>query len=585
MNTYTQQNQTVPNRSVFSKRSNQSHLSATVDGGPETLLAKGLQSLTHRSVQARQAMQLQVMADSYAQRQLWFRSTHIPHAARQPSVRQSPGTYTGQTIIQGNFLDKKNKKDEFMRSVNAQHYLKRPWEFWAFRSIKKAISAYENTEVDPRGINIDKAKTSIKDLYRVVQGEKNRISRFGVLIDQLEKEIKAITDDFDYYERMSGELQGDEWKSDPQTIFEFKTEIMARLAKYGGSEAVRKGDKAINRGIVYALKSLDNNLSNVGFDLKNKIGEENYEYGTVQKDKNNRISVSITPAHQALLDDFDMLKNFLKDKAAVLNALIPLGDKIKKLTNQGMPIHEAFQQALRFFERQAGFDKEPVVPLGILPAKVFTQLLSQGNILDDFGAGLQHGEYSHRLQWIAIIKVWTSRLINLANPPIDIYKKMNLPPFAYGRTGNSMWGKLMDKGTSAESDTYGAPGTLNKDLMLMDPTFDSQSGVGHAEWGDINDRKFIETLDKKLTPIGEALNKIKRMRLDLAQEAELTEDESHHKNWKGYGVPTASMVDKYAANLVNLEHYQDLDWPSEAHDNPFGAQASQANPWRILEKR
>ena len=82
MNTYIQQKQTVPSRSVFSKRSNQSHPSATVDGGPETLLAKGLQSLTHRSVQARQAMQLQVMADNYAQRQLSFRSTHIPHAPR-----------------------------------------------------------------------------------------------------------------------------------------------------------------------------------------------------------------------------------------------------------------------------------------------------------------------------------------------------------------------------------------------------------------------------------------------------------------------------------------------------------------------
>lgn len=82
MNTYTQQKQTFPSRSVFSKKSNQSHPSATVDDGPETVLAKGLQSLSHGSIQTRQAMQLQGMADNYAQRQLSFRSTHIPHAPR-----------------------------------------------------------------------------------------------------------------------------------------------------------------------------------------------------------------------------------------------------------------------------------------------------------------------------------------------------------------------------------------------------------------------------------------------------------------------------------------------------------------------
>jgi hypothetical protein len=135
------------------------------------------------------------------------------------------------------------------------------------------------------------------------------------------------------------------------------------------------------------------------------------------------------------------------------------------------------------------------VPLiiGSIHPTDFMVLLKHGYAFKDVGAESAHGEFTHRLQWYAIIEAKGE--LNLANAPIDLYKKMwfrstlgsrNLP------TGCSlyMWMALLDNLSSAEeasnastvawtSNTFNSPEEMNKALTRRD-----YSAQGRLDEGD-----------------------------------------------------------------------------------------------------
>ena len=117
--------------------------------------------------------------------------------------------------------------------------------------------------------------------------------------------------------------------------------------------------------------------------------------------------------------------------------------------------------------------------LGGLDGRTFNSvLLRHGYQFKDVGAGPYHGEYSHRLQWFAIMR----RNLGLTNTPLEIFRSLgymtakadrNVPP---GRH-LYLWEMLFDCGTSDQNaidvsgtlaycnQTYNSPEILNTRLM------------------------------------------------------------------------------------------------------------------------
>ena len=177
--------------------------------------------------------------------------------------------------------------------------------------------------------------------------------------------------------------------------------------------------------------------------------------------------------------DFDKMKSIVDDRALMIALLVPLADEItrelkreKNLT--GKQKYEKLLELLTFYEMVVGFKPVSVIPLGILPGETFVQLIGEGHVLDDYGAGIVHGELTHRLQWHALARAMTRDFTSPRNPteswhytPFQLYQRMNQPPFSNYRSGAgaSKWGAILDRGVTSTDTSYGLPGTFNRDLL------------------------------------------------------------------------------------------------------------------------
>lgn len=112
-------------------------------------------------------------------------------------------------------------------------------------------------------------------------------------------------------------------------------------------------------------------------------------------------------------------------------------------------------------------------------------LLAHGYQFKDVGAGPNHGEFTHRLQWSAICHAIKLGDLTLANTPIVLFKRMGgLDSGASANLADGMrlyiWEALFDNfrteqnarnnGTMAwSSDTFNAPETMNLELVKVRP--------------------------------------------------------------------------------------------------------------------
>ncbi|CAN7760140.1 LirA/MavJ family T4SS effector [Paraburkholderia sp. SIMBA_054] len=142
----------------------------------------------------------------------------------------------------------------------------------------------------------------------------------------------------------------------------------------------------------------------------------------------------------------------------------------------------------RTTESKRGNAKDVSLPAGVpkiignIHPTDFMVLLKHGYMFKDVGAESAHGEFTHRLQWYAIIKARGE--LNLANKPIDLYKKMwfkstlgttNIPT----NLKLYMWVALLDNLSSEKqalnlgtiawtANTFNAPEDMNTALTRKD---------------------------------------------------------------------------------------------------------------------
>lgn len=130
---------------------------------------------------------------------------------------------------------------------------------------------------------------------------------------------------------------------------------------------------------------------------------------------------------------------------------------------------------------------------GKLDGRAFNQiLLRHGYQFKDVAAGPYHGEYTHRLQWYAIMRAKATGAITLHNSPLEIFKSMGYtvskadkkptvgaPPVIPEGRHLYVWEMLFDAGKSdVDADdisgtlawcqgTWNSPENMNKSLMNL----------------------------------------------------------------------------------------------------------------------
>lgn len=182
---------------------------------------------------------------------------------------------------------------------------------------------------------------------------------------------------------------------------------------------------------------------------------------------------------QQYLEDYKRIRALLTDKLAVRRHFQLLEDRLARNPSASLT------DALEHFERQVGFAGTDVIPLGLLSTDDFFDLVRGRVAFKDVGAGIKHGENTHRLQWFVIASEMTDGFTTFPHTaeynrsPIELYRYLSSPDLrlydASGEYKYSLFGALFDQGGSA-SDLYNQPDRLHMELL------------GLRSWNELEDR-------------------------------------------------------------------------------------------------
>lgn len=127
---------------------------------------------------------------------------------------------------------------------------------------------------------------------------------------------------------------------------------------------------------------------------------------------------------------------------------------------------------LEHFEALCWFPTVHVLPLGLLSVDDFYYYISHGLVLKDYGAGVKHGEFTHRLQWYILGRAITNNFTTAfragwSHSPFELYTHLGSAGARNGReggnTGGDLWGRLFDRGGLGNG--YFEPDTFHGDVM------------------------------------------------------------------------------------------------------------------------
>jgi hypothetical protein len=126
----------------------------------------------------------------------------------------------------------------------------------------------------------------------------------------------------------------------------------------------------------------------------------------------------------------------------------------------------SLNHVLSFFEKRCWFPTEILLPMGILSPTDFYFYIRRGYVLKDYGAGVKHGEFTHRLQWHVIM----SDITNGFTTPFSRAWKHSAYEL-YTSLGESkqqaskVWSFLFDQPGDGNSDSFRYPDYLHQWLL------------------------------------------------------------------------------------------------------------------------
>lgn len=217
--------------------------------------------------------------------------------------------------------------------------------------------------------------------------------------------------------------------------------------------------------------------------------------------KNGQVSYA---GNEGLLDDFIKIKALMVDKETVMSCMKQLDGELRSSAGQfregALPGHDSrfgpraeadqhyvrLSRALEYYEGMVWFPAVHVLFIGALTANDFLGYLTRLYMAKDPGAGAQHGDFTHRLQWHAITRVATK---NFSTPlragwhhsPLELYRAMG-EQLALTSAIGGIWGWALDNnfgvaydcpmrtGRNQQVRTYGAPAEFHAELRARTDT-------------------------------------------------------------------------------------------------------------------
>lgn len=202
----------------------------------------------------------------------------------------------------------------------------------------------------------------------------------------------------------------------------------------------------------------------------------------------NECRLSIQQSNPALTDgyvtDYARLVAIIQNKQVVGEALDSLAIPLRTFAREA---HEGedlpdIHWLLKRREVEFGFNPRDIIMTGILDGAWFLRQLVDGYAAVDYGADADHGPFTHRFQWYAIMYVWSDGFQRAAdNPaggwqhtPIELYTllgdatTLNRTPIRQFNSGvpypgSSLWAAMFDLGGHTYYN-YAFPDVLHKHL-------------------------------------------------------------------------------------------------------------------------
>ena len=174
--------------------------------------------------------------------------------------------------------------------------------------------------------------------------------------------------------------------------------------------------------------------------------------------------------------DYSRIQALLRDKAWMIRLLKDLDRDLRaRGMKPGKWVPKALTNALTDMERKHGFGTARLLPIGLVPGNLWLELIRRGFAQPkDPGAGLSHGEFTHRIQWWAIMRDYERNRGLYRHTPLELYKKLGDPAItatvrtSSGPMARSLFGYLMDVGgRSMDAHNAGEGFRRPDDVMWM----------------------------------------------------------------------------------------------------------------------
>jgi hypothetical protein len=450
--------------------------------------------------------------------------THeLTHVAQQGQVLRAgvPSELPRQAFVQRTFLENFTPtKVWHTRTASWFAFLSTPFQKRAIAAVRQAVEDYEKaTTPDELRASLDGLNTAI--------GTWETTQFYGGKWNQAVRELKADVVTVEKWwpqiaEAVEYEEAHPDWEHVPRQVGDLRTlykDLTGPTSHPKVSTVSRP--KAQQIGVIVGRLSTDYYEAN---------------FSTFAPDDGDR---------QSWFADYQRIEALMKDRSAVRALLEPLDDELAKNKNLTLT------RLLEKYEAKCGFPTVHVIPLGVLPASEFLRLIAMGLLVKDYGAGVAHGELTHRLQWHAIMRAVTKGFTvafdeeaGWRHSPFELYTAMGRPPLDEGDlTRASLWGRLVDQ--SDYGFTFSKPAQMNAELMNS-PDFRRKEAQGayaaikKGDWATV--QQFVAE--------PESLKQIWRALLKRAVKQNQEVPESRRG---GLDEPTAAMIEQYAAAKLSGE--------------------------------
>ena len=223
----------------------------------------------------------------------------------------------------------------------------------------------------------------------------------------------------------------------------------------------------------------------------------------------NELTIKYPAVDRAFVSDFAKLYSVMKDTEIVLDYLDEFDRAMAAARSHQRSLPETswltLSAGLSHYEVLCWFPNDVLLPMGILPADEFFSYIRRGHVLKDYGAGVKHGEFTHRFQWHVIMAVITDgfttpRRAGWDHTPFELYT-------ALGKGENrGLWNRLFDQSgdgfNEGDGGGFSHPDWLHAVILSNSGRFPTLAALA-ARRETKRRHEFVDAICKFVAHLGE----------------------------------------------------------------------------------